>query len=202
MSFFKYSTHHGILWWIFVGSWVWMFWGLYYICSGTYKLYDKILGDNINDGIKGAFATLTILVISVLIAIAIPSPSNTSYTGIPQSTQAAETTSFLDKLKADRTSDIIVTTEPEIETTAETTAVTQEIIPTVTEQQSEEKQETEVETTKSYSIKYVLNTNTMKFHASSCRYVKSIKPHNYAEYIGTRDEVIADGYSPCGVCKP
>lgn len=50
--------------------------------------------------------------------------------------------------------------------------------------------------------KYVLNTNTKKFHKSTCRYVKKIKPSNYKEYNGTREEVIAKGYDPCKVCSP
>ncbi|MBQ9083522.1 MAG: MBL fold metallo-hydrolase [Clostridia bacterium] len=49
---------------------------------------------------------------------------------------------------------------------------------------------------------YVLNTNTKKFHVPSCRHVSTIKPKNYAEFTGTRAQVIAKGYSPCGTCKP
>lgn len=52
------------------------------------------------------------------------------------------------------------------------------------------------------SATYVLNTNTMKFHYPYCGSVKRIAPGNYAEYTGTRDEVIAKGYSPCGKCDP
>lgn len=49
---------------------------------------------------------------------------------------------------------------------------------------------------------YVLNTNTKKFHYSSCSSVKTIKEHNYGTFEGTRDEVIAQGYEPCGRCHP
>jgi competence protein ComEC len=49
---------------------------------------------------------------------------------------------------------------------------------------------------------YVLNTNTKKFHSPSCRHVKSIAAKNYAEFTGTRAQVITRGYSPCGTCKP
>lgn len=52
------------------------------------------------------------------------------------------------------------------------------------------------------SATYVLNTNRMKFHYPNCSSVKKIAPDNYAEYTGTRDEVIAKGYSPCGKCDP
>ena len=49
---------------------------------------------------------------------------------------------------------------------------------------------------------YVLNTNTKKFHYSSCSSVSTIKPENYGTFEGTRDEVIAQGYEPCGHCHP
>ena len=49
---------------------------------------------------------------------------------------------------------------------------------------------------------YVLNTNTMKFHKPSCSSVKDIKPKNYQEFTGTRDQVIRMGYDPCKRCNP
>lgn len=49
---------------------------------------------------------------------------------------------------------------------------------------------------------YVLNTSTMKFHSPSCRDVGKINAENRQDYMGTRDEVIAKGYSPCGHCHP
>lgn len=49
---------------------------------------------------------------------------------------------------------------------------------------------------------YVLNTNTMKFHHPWCRSVKKISPENYEAFDGERDSVIAQGYDPCGICKP
>ena len=51
-------------------------------------------------------------------------------------------------------------------------------------------------------LHYVLNTNTMKVHKPSCSSVKDIKPQNYKEYTGTRDQVIAMGYVPCKRCNP
>ena len=44
---------------------------------------------------------------------------------------------------------------------------------------------------------YVLNTNTHKFHKPGCYSVEKIKPENYAEFTGTREEAIAYGYDPC-----
>lgn len=48
---------------------------------------------------------------------------------------------------------------------------------------------------------YVLNTNTKKFHRSSCSDVKRIKPENYAT-CNSRSEAIDSGYVPCKRCKP
>ena len=49
---------------------------------------------------------------------------------------------------------------------------------------------------------YVLNTNTMKFHYPDCRSVKKIASENYEEMFGTRDDAIARGFDPCGICEP
>ena len=47
---------------------------------------------------------------------------------------------------------------------------------------------------------YVLNDNTMKFHHPDCRSVRTIK--HPASVHTTRQQLIAQGYSPCGSCKP
>ena len=49
---------------------------------------------------------------------------------------------------------------------------------------------------------YVLNTNTGKFHYPSCSSVEDMKEKNRADFHGTREELIEQGYSPCGRCKP
>lgn len=49
---------------------------------------------------------------------------------------------------------------------------------------------------------YILNKNTKKFHVPSCSSVKQIKESNKGSYDGSRDELIAKGYSPCGKCNP
>ncbi len=51
-------------------------------------------------------------------------------------------------------------------------------------------------------IDYVLNTNTKKFHYPSCSSVTRMSEKNKAFHTGTRDEVIAMGYAPCGSCNP
>jgi competence protein ComEC len=50
--------------------------------------------------------------------------------------------------------------------------------------------------------RYILNTNTMKFHNPSCGSVARISPQYAREVSGTRDGLMAQGYSPCGSCKP
>ena len=49
---------------------------------------------------------------------------------------------------------------------------------------------------------YVLNTNTMKFHLSSCSSADNIKASNRQDYHGSRDDLIAQGYEPCKRCNP
>lgn len=49
---------------------------------------------------------------------------------------------------------------------------------------------------------YVVNTSTKKFHSPSCKDVSKIKQANYWAYEGTREDLINQGYSPCGHCKP
>lgn len=49
---------------------------------------------------------------------------------------------------------------------------------------------------------YVLNENTKKFHTPECSGVKDIKEENKKSFTGSRDELIQEGYSPCGRCKP
>lgn len=51
-------------------------------------------------------------------------------------------------------------------------------------------------------ITYVLNTNSHKFHYQSCSSVDDMKESNKDTFTGTRDEVIAMGYEPCGRCHP
>ena len=49
---------------------------------------------------------------------------------------------------------------------------------------------------------YVLNTSSGKFHLPSCSGAESMSPSNKQEYTGSREDLIAQGYSPCGLCKP
>ena len=51
---------------------------------------------------------------------------------------------------------------------------------------------------------YVANQNpsSMKFHKPSCGSVESMKEEYRFYFTGTREELIAMGYAPCGSCKP
>lgn len=50
--------------------------------------------------------------------------------------------------------------------------------------------------------RYVLNTSSKKFHKPGCSAVGKMSDQNKREVIGPRSELIAEGYSPCGVCNP
>ena len=80
--------------------------------------------------------------------------------------------------------------ESEAETTPPVTAITQ--APTTTAQ----KEEPSVYGT------YILNVNSKKFHLTDCSSVKAMSETNKRSFEGNRADLIADGYTPCGVCKP
>jgi DNA-entry nuclease len=49
---------------------------------------------------------------------------------------------------------------------------------------------------------YVLNTNTMKFHKTDCRYASDISENNKDELNVSREALLQQGYYPCKVCNP
>lgn len=49
---------------------------------------------------------------------------------------------------------------------------------------------------------YILNTNTHKFHYSSCSSVYDMAEKNKKESNDTRKEIIVEGYEPCKRCNP
>ena len=51
-------------------------------------------------------------------------------------------------------------------------------------------------------VTYVLNTNTKKFHYPYCGSVSTMKESNKKETNETREELISQGYKPCGNCNP
>lgn len=63
-------------------------------------------------------------------------------------------------------------------------------------------EEPEEQTPVSSGTTYILNMNTKKFHYPNCSSVDQMSDKNRQEFTGTRDEVIAMGYDPCGRCHP
>ena len=51
-------------------------------------------------------------------------------------------------------------------------------------------------------VDYIVNTSSKKFHLPDCSSAAKISDKNRAEMTATREEMIANGYSPCGICKP
>ena len=49
---------------------------------------------------------------------------------------------------------------------------------------------------------YILNTNSKRFHLPDCSNAASVSEANRQEFSGAREELIAQGYSPCGQCRP
>ena len=49
---------------------------------------------------------------------------------------------------------------------------------------------------------FVLNTASKTFHVPGCTWAARISDQNKREVIGPRSELIAEGYSPCGICNP
>lgn len=49
---------------------------------------------------------------------------------------------------------------------------------------------------------YVLNINSKKFHLEGCSSANKISEQNKEIYHGTREDLIDDGYTPCGSCHP
>lgn len=56
--------------------------------------------------------------------------------------------------------------------------------------------------TPSPSSSFILNKNSKKFHLPSCSSVSSISEGNKGEYTGSREDLVAQGYSACKVCNP
>lgn len=58
------------------------------------------------------------------------------------------------------------------------------------------------ETVTNDEIKYILNTNSKKFHDPNCSSISNIKTKNKKETNQTYNELINQGYTPCQICNP
>ena len=56
--------------------------------------------------------------------------------------------------------------------------------------------------TQPIEYKYVLNTNTKKFHRPGCASIRDMLEENKAFSNATREEIILQGFDPCKRCKP
>ncbi len=70
------------------------------------------------------------------------------------------------------------------------------------EPEAEPETGTETSTESSGEMDYVLNTGSHKFHYPDCSAVSQMSDANRQDYTGTREDVIAMGYDPCGICDP
>lgn len=52
------------------------------------------------------------------------------------------------------------------------------------------------------STEYILNMNSYKFHYPSCYSASIISSSNKGTYTGARQDLIDQGYEPCGNCNP
>jgi len=50
------------------------------------------------------------------------------------------------------------------------------------------------------NITYVLNTSSMKYHKPNCSQVNRISEENKADFYGSEQDLIDDGYTACGTC--
>ena len=66
----------------------------------------------------------------------------------------------------------------------------------------EESDGKEIGNTDAENADFVINTNSKKFHKADSSCVDKISEKNIAYYKGDREDLIAEEYSPCGICKP
>ena len=67
---------------------------------------------------------------------------------------------------------------------------------------TENKQTVAEESNSSGKKTYILNVRSKKFHEASCGSAATIKSENKRVVTATRDELLSQGYSPCGNCDP
>lgn len=123
----------------------------------------------------------------------------TTTTTVVTTTTATETTTTT---KATTTTTTTTTTEATTTAAETTTAATEPPTEAPTDPPAPAQEETPAEQPAANVFTYVINTDSRKFHYPSCSRAKEISDANRSEYTGTRDDLIAQGYDPCGTCKP
>lgn len=62
--------------------------------------------------------------------------------------------------------------------------------------------ETKAEETAAPEELYIMNTSSHKFHLPSCSSVAKMSDNNKEGFMGSREDLIAQGYVACGACNP
>ena len=95
------------------------------------------------------------------------------------------------------------TTKSSVATTTKATTVTTTMATTqATTTQAATTQAISTQATTKAAIKYMLNTNTHKFHKMGCSEIEKMKDSSKLISEEPREEIIKAGYSPCGKCTP
>lgn len=129
--------------------------------------------------------------------------SHTSSSQEPDSTATTTTTAVTTTTAAETTTTTTKATTTTTTTTTEaTTTAAAETTTAATEPPAPAQEETPAEQPAANVFTYVINTGSGIFHYPSCSSAKRISDANRSEYTGTRDDLIAQGYSPCGNCDP
>lgn len=115
----------------------------------------------------------------------------TTTTTVVTTTTAAETTTTTTKATTTTTT-----------TTTESTTTAAETTTAATEPPAPAQEETPAEQPAANVFTYVINTGSGIFHYPSCSSAKRISDANRSEYNGTREDLIAQGYTPCERCNP
>lgn len=142
--------------------------------------------------------------IALIVCALLGSCNNSDDTDTPIETFPTESTAVATTDHIDETTTPITTEVPTSAPTETTEAPTSEPTEPPATEASNAKNTTSTKDTTSTAKEYtyVLNTSTRKFHYSGCSSVKQMKDSNKSSFTGTRQEVIAKGYSPCGNCYP
>ena len=130
--------------------------------------------------------------------------SHTTSSQKKDSTVTTTTTAITTTTATETTTTTKATTSTTKATTTTTEATTTAVETTMaaTEPPAPAQEETPAEQPAANVFTYIINTDSGKFHYLSCSRAKEISDANRSEYTGTRDDLIAQGYDPCGTCKP
>ena len=158
--------------------------------------------------IKGKLKPILAAILALFFFISVPSVDTTE-PEVPSTTMSTEATTEIASeatTTATLESTAEATTEPTTDPTTEATTepTTEATTEPTTVPTTEATTEATTMPTEDNGSDYVINTNSssLKFHYPWCSSVDDMKDEHKWFYHGTRDEIIAMGYTPCGRCKP